>query len=49
MEKVFKTGILFLLGFFIPLISLFFALGYVFRVLKATISGFNEFPDFDEG
>jgi hypothetical protein len=45
-KKLLTLGILLLLGFVI--IPAFLALGYVFRVLKATIAGFNELPEFDE-
>ncbi|MBC7118021.1 MAG: DUF4013 domain-containing protein [Methanobacteriaceae archaeon] len=45
-KKLIKLGVFYLLGFLI--IPLFFAIGYVFRALKATIAGFDELPDFDE-
>ncbi|MDI9623515.1 MAG: DUF4013 domain-containing protein [Methanothermobacter sp.] len=30
------------------IIPLFFVIGYIFRVLKTTIAGFNELPEFDK-
>ncbi|MEM4526005.1 MAG: DUF4013 domain-containing protein [Methanothermobacter sp.] len=45
-KKLIILGVFFLLSFL--LIPIFFALGYVFRALKATIAGFDELPEFDE-
>lgn len=45
-KKLIILGVFYLLGFLI--IPLFFAIGYVFRALKATIAGFDELPEFDE-
>lgn len=45
-KKVVVLGILFLLSFLI--IPAFLVLGYVFRVLKASLAGLNELPEFEE-
>ncbi|MBC7101391.1 DUF4013 domain-containing protein [Methanothermobacter tenebrarum] len=45
-KKLIILGVFYLLGFLI--IPTFFAIGYVFRALKATIAGFDELPEFDE-
>ncbi|MEM4526040.1 MAG: DUF4013 domain-containing protein [Methanothermobacter sp.] len=46
LRKVVTLGALTILSFLI--IPLFFVVGYLLRVLKATIAGFDELPDFDE-
>ncbi|MDI9623365.1 MAG: DUF4013 domain-containing protein [Methanothermobacter sp.] len=46
LKKVVTLGALTILSFLI--IPLFFVVGYWLRVLKATIAGFDELPDFDE-
>lgn len=43
--KVVVLGILFLIN--ILVIPLFLTLGYLFRVVKASIIGINELPEFD--
>lgn len=45
-KKVLIFGILFLISFLI--IPAFLVMGYFFRVLKGSIAGFDELPDFDE-
>jgi len=45
-KKVLILGILFLISFLI--IPAFLVMGYFFRVLKGSIAGFDELPDFDE-
>jgi len=45
-KKFLALGALFLLSFL--LIPVFLAYGYYLRVLKATIAGFDELPEFDE-
>ncbi|MBC7118967.1 MAG: DUF4013 domain-containing protein [Methanobacteriaceae archaeon] len=46
LKKVLILGILNIISFLI--IPIFLVLGYNLRVLKATIAGFDELPDFDE-
>ncbi|KUK00869.1 MAG: Uncharacterized protein XD44_1061, partial [Methanobacteriaceae archaeon 41_258] len=46
LNKVLILGILNLISFLI--IPVFLVVGYNLRVLKATIAGFDELPDFDE-
>jgi hypothetical protein len=45
-KNVLILGILFLISFLI--IPAFLVMGYFFRVLKGSIAGFDELPDFDE-
>ncbi|BDZ66870.1 DUF4013 domain-containing protein [Methanobacterium ferruginis] len=45
-KKVIILGILFLISFLI--IPAFLCMGYLFRVLKWSIAGVDELPDFDE-
>lgn len=45
-KKVLIYGILFLISFLI--IPVFLVMGYFFRILKGSIAGFDELPDFDE-
>jgi Protein of unknown function (DUF4013) len=45
-KKVIIFGILFILSFLI--IPLFLVIGYMFRIIKASIAGSDELPDFDE-
>jgi hypothetical protein len=45
-KKVLIFGILFIISFLI--IPVFLVMGYFFRVLKGTIAGYEELPDFDE-
>lgn len=45
-KKVIILGLLFLIGFLI--VPAFLAIGYLFRVLKWSIAGVNELPDFDD-
>ncbi|EKF85334.1 DUF4013 domain-containing protein [Methanobacterium formicicum] len=45
-KKVLILGILFLISFLI--IPAFLVMGYFFRILKGSIAGFDELPDFDE-
>ncbi len=45
-KKVLIFGILFLLS--ILIIPAFLVMGYFFRILKGSIAGFDELPDFDE-
>ncbi|HOI40226.1 MAG TPA: DUF4013 domain-containing protein [Methanobacterium sp.] len=45
-KKVLILGILFLIS--IVIIPIFLVMGYCFRILKSSIAGFNELPDFDE-
>jgi hypothetical protein len=45
-KKVLILGFLFLISFLI--IPAFLVMGYFFRVLKGSIAGFDELPDFDE-
>ena len=44
-SKVVILGVLFLSSFFI--IPLFLALGYLFRVVKSSLAGAEELPDFE--
>ena len=44
--KVVILGVLFIISFFI--IPLFLAMGYIFRVIKASLAGVEELPSFDE-
>jgi hypothetical protein len=44
-SKVVILGVLFLLSFFI--ITLFLALGYLFRVVKSSLAGAEELPVFE--
>ena len=44
--KVIILGILFIISFLI--IPVFLALGYIFKVLKASLAGLEELPEFDE-
>ncbi len=44
--KVVILGVLFIISFFI--IPLFLAMGYMFRVIKASLAGVEELPSFDE-
>jgi len=46
LNKVLILGILNLISFLI--IPVFLVVGYNLRVLKATIAGFDELPEFDE-
>lgn len=46
LKKVVTLGALIILSFLI--IPMFLVYGYWLRVLKATIAGFDELPDFDE-
>jgi hypothetical protein len=43
--KVFILGVIFVASFLI--IPIFLAIGYLFRVIKATFAGIDELPDFD--
>jgi hypothetical protein len=45
-KKVIILGILFVISFLI--VPAFFAMGYTFRALKASIAGSDELPEFDE-
>jgi hypothetical protein len=45
-KKVIILGILFILSFVI--IGIFFVLGYFLRILKSTIAGIDELPEFDD-
>lgn len=45
-KKVLILGILFLISFLI--IPAFLVMGYFFRILKGSIAGFEELPDFEE-
>lgn len=45
-KKVVILGILFIISFLI--IPVFLVMGYVFRVLKASLAGLDELPEFDE-
>jgi hypothetical protein len=45
-NRVVGLGLLFLVSFLI--IPLFFALGYLFRVIKASLAGSEELPEFEE-
>lgn len=45
-SKVVILGVLFLIS--ILIIPIFLALGYMFRVIKATLAGVDELPAFDE-
>jgi len=45
-KKVIILGILFIISFLI--IPVFLVMGYFFRVLKASIAGSDELPEFDE-
>ncbi|BDZ69711.1 DUF4013 domain-containing protein [Methanobacterium petrolearium] len=45
-KKLLILGILFLISFLI--IPAFLVMGYFFRILKGSIAGFDELPDFDE-
>ena len=45
-SKVVILGVLFLIS--ILIIPLFLALGYIFRVVKATLAGIDELPAFEE-
>ena len=45
-KKVIILGILFILSFVI--IGIFFVLGYFLRILKSTIAGMDELPEFDD-
>lgn len=44
--KVLILGIMFLTSFII-IIPIFMVMGYCFRILKSSLAGFNELPDFD--
>ncbi|HOI40227.1 MAG TPA: DUF4013 domain-containing protein [Methanobacterium sp.] len=44
--KILILGILFLTSFII-IIPIFLVMGYCFRILKSSIAGFSELPDFD--
>jgi Protein of unknown function (DUF4013) len=44
--KVLILGVLFIISFLI--IPLFLAIGYMFRVIKASLAGVEELPSFDE-
>jgi hypothetical protein len=44
--KVLILGVIFLTSFLI--IPIFLAYGYVFRIIKATLAGLDELPEFDE-
>ncbi|MCE7699355.1 MAG: DUF4013 domain-containing protein [Methanobacterium paludis] len=44
--KVIILGILFIISFLI--IPIFLALGYIFKVLKASLAGLEELPEFNE-
>ncbi len=44
--KILILGIFFLTSFII-IIPIFMVMGYCFRILKSSIAGFNELPDFD--
>jgi hypothetical protein len=44
--KVIILGVIFLASFLV--IPIFLVIGYVFRIIKATIAGINELPEFDE-
>ena len=44
-SKVFILGVIFVASFLI--IPIFLAIGYLFRVIKATFAGIDELPDFD--
>jgi hypothetical protein len=44
--KVIILGVLFLISFLI--VPLFLALGYLFRVIKASLAGSEELPEFEE-
>jgi len=46
LKKVIGLGVLIIISFLI--IPIFLVYGYNLRVLKATIAGFDELPDFDE-
>ncbi|NYB51897.1 MAG: DUF4013 domain-containing protein [Methanobacteriaceae archaeon] len=45
-KKVLIFGVLFLIS--ILIIPAFLVMGYFFRILKGSIAGFDELPDFDE-
>ncbi len=45
-KKVIILGLLFMISFLI--VPLFLAYGYVFRVIKASLAGVEELPDFEE-
>ena len=45
-SKVVILGVLFLISFLI--IPIFLALGYTFRVIKASLAGLEELPAFEE-
>jgi len=45
-KKVIGLGLLLLISFLI--IPLFFSLGYLFRVIKASLAGSEELPEFEE-
>jgi hypothetical protein len=44
--KVLVLGVIFLISFLI--IPIFIAYGYIFRMIKATLAGLDELPEFDE-
>jgi hypothetical protein len=44
--KVFILGVIFVASFLI--IPIFLAIGYLFRIIKATFAGIDELPDFDD-
>ncbi|HOK72223.1 MAG TPA: DUF4013 domain-containing protein [Methanothermobacter sp.] len=46
LKKVLTLGILIIISFLI--IPIFLVYGYILRVIKATVAGFDELPDFDE-
>lgn len=46
LKKVLTLGILIIISFLI--IPIFLVYGYTLRVIKATVAGFDELPDFDE-
>jgi hypothetical protein len=45
-SKIVVLGVLFIISFLI--IPLFLAIGYMFRVIKASLAGVEELPSFDE-
>jgi len=45
-KKVIILGIFFILS--IIIIGIFFVLGYFLRIIKATLAGYDELPEFDE-